>query len=302
MRPSLLAGLLVGAGLAAASLPDPAAAQPITWRDLLSRERPATEIRIPYGPHPDQFGELWLPPGPGPHPVIVMVHGGCWQAALPGVELMAYIAEDLRRAGIAVWNLEYRRLGTEGAGYPGTFQDVAAGADHLRIVARSHALDLTRVIATGHSAGGHLALWLGARDRLPAGSPLRSGEPLRLRAVVTLAGINDLSTYRERGPDACGGPPTIDALTGVEGRAGADVFADTSPAAMLPLGLPQVILSGELDHIVPHHFGVIYAAAADAAGDDVVETTYAAAGHFELIDPTSTAWADIRRIMAELLR
>jgi len=228
----------------------------------------------------------------------VMVHGGCWQARLPGVELMAYIAEDLRRAGVAAWNVEYRRLGGAGGGYPGTFQDVARGIDHLRAVAAQHRLDLSRVALTGHSAGGHLALWAAARHRLPAASPLRSGEPLPVRGVVTLAGINDLKSYRADGPQACGGPATIDGITGAAARAGADVYADTSPPAMLPLGVRQVVVSGVLDHIVPARFGRDYGAAARAAGDPAAVIDIEGTGHFELIDPTSAAWT---RIRAELL-
>lgn len=283
------------------SIAGSAAAEPITFKDLLSRERPATDIRIPYGDHTDQFGELWLPDGPGPHPVVVMVHGGCWQARLPGVELMAYISEDLRRRGIAVWNVEYRRLGTAGAGYPGTFQDIAAAADHLREVAKTHPLDLTRTASVGHSAGGHLALWLAARPRIGADSPLHRPDPLPLRGVLTLAGINDLADYRANGPKACGGPETIDGLTGAADRPGSDLYADTSPAAMGPVEVDQIIVSGELDRIVPPAFGRNYRTSVEAQGGMATVLEYPGAGHFELIDPTSAAWTDISGQIAALL-
>lgn len=292
------AALALGLAMASAA---PAAAQPITFKDLLGRERPGTDIRIPYGTLPDQFGELWLPDGPGPHPTVVMVHGGCWLASLPGVELMAYISEDLRRRGIAVWNVEYRRLGTPGAGYPGTFLDVAAAVDHLREVAKAHPLDLSRLVGVGHSAGGHLALWAGARPVIGTESPLHTPDPLKLKGVLTLAGINDLEAYRAEGPDACGGPDTIDGLTGAKERPGADLYADTSPAAMTPLQIDQIIVSGELDHIVPPAFGRNYRDKAEAAGEMVTVLEYPGAGHFELIDPTSAAWADISRQITALL-
>jgi acetyl esterase/lipase len=267
--------------------------EPIGYLDLLARPRAAADLRIAYGEDPLQFGELWLPAGQGPHPTVVLIHGGCWLAELPGLELMDYAADDLRRSGLAVWNIEYRRIGHEGGGYPGTFQDVARAVDHLRALAAPHGLDLGRVVISGHSAGGHLAVWALARARLPAASPLWSADPLPARGVVSLAGIVDLAAYRAEGPDACGGPGTIDALVGAAERPGG-VYADTSPPALLPLGARQAIVSGDLDPIVPRRFGQAYGATAHAAGDPVQVIDIPHAGHFELIDPTAGAWARVR--------
>ncbi|MDP1914027.1 S9 family peptidase [Brevundimonas sp.] len=275
---------------------------PITFSQLLASPRAAADQRIAYGPGALQFGELWLPRGRGRHPVIVLIHGGCWRADLPGLELMDYMAADLRDRGYAVWNLEYRRIGHPGGGYPGTFQDVAAGLDHLRVLAPLHSLDLRRVAVSGHSAGGHLALWSAARDRLPPESSLRSGDPLPIRGVVSLAGIADLDAYRRTGPDACGGPSTIDGLVGVQQPGGRDVFADTSPPVLLPLGDRQVVISGALDPIVPPRFGRDYAAAAAARGDPAQSVVLEGAGHFEVIDPTSVVWPRITDAFARLLR
>ena len=274
---------------------------PITFSQLLARPRAAADQRITYGPDALQFGELWLPRGGGRHPVIVLIHGGCWRSDLPGTELMDYMAADLRDRGFAVWNLEYRRIGHPGGGYPGTFQDIAAGLDHLRVIAPQHRLDLRRVAVSGHSAGGHLALWAAGRDRLPADSPLRVADPLPIRGVVSLAGIADLDAYRRTGPDACGGPSTIDGLVGVQQPGGRDVFADTSPPALLPLGDRQLVISGALDPIVPPRFGEDYAAAAAARGDPARSVVLEGAGHFELIDPTSAAWPRVVRAFADLL-
>ena len=283
-----------------ASAPVEPSAAPITFRQLLSRERAKADHRIPYGPEALNFGELWLPQGPGPHPVVVLIHGGCWRADLPGLELMDYLAEALRRDGKAVWNIEYRRIGG-GGGYPETFMDVAHGVDHLRHIAAPYRLDLDRVVLSGPSAGGHLALWAAARPRLPEDSPLHMGDPVRARGIVTLAGINDLEAYRTTGPDACGGPGTIDRLLSAEARAGRPLYADTSPPALLPLGARQVVVSGALDHIVPSRFGADYVRAAAAAGDPAQEIDLAGAGHFELIDPTSAAWPRIRAAFDDLL-
>src|ERR1700761_1050524 len=96
---------------AIAAAPAPAFSGPISFADLLARPRPAASERIPYGDAPSQFADLWLPSGNGPHPVVAIFHGGCWRADLPGVDLMAYAADDLRTRGIAVWNIENRRIG-----------------------------------------------------------------------------------------------------------------------------------------------------------------------------------------------
>lgn len=274
---------------------------PITFSQLLDQPRQSADRRIAYGADPLQFGELWVPKNGRRHPVIVLIHGGCWRADLPGTELMDYMAADLRDRGYAVWNLEYRRIGHPGGGYPGTFQDVAAGIDHLRALAPEYGLDLLRVVVSGHSAGGHLALWAASRDRLPASSPLRIENPLPVRGAIALAGIADLAGYREAGPDACGGPSTIDALVGVQGT-GRDVFADTSPPSLLPLGDRQVVVSGALDHIVPPRFGQEYAAAALSAGDPATSVVLEGAGHFELIDPTSAVWPRILAAYSDLLQ
>lgn len=273
---------------------------PITFSDLLSRERAAASAHIAYGDDALQFGELWLPEGPGPHPVAILIHGGCWLAELPGLEMMDYAAEDLRRSGVAVWNLEYRRIGHAGGGYPGTFLDIAHGVDHLRALAAPYALDLDRVVVSGHSAGGHLAVWTVARGKLPTTSPLHSATPLLMRGAVALAGIIDLAAYHAEGPDECGGPGTIDSLVGAAERSG-DAYADTSPPRLLPLGARQVVISGDLDHIVPSAFGRAYGAAAAQAGDLVDVIDMPGAGHFELIDPTSPAWPRIKTEIERLL-
>lgn len=270
-----------------------AVAAPVSFRDLLARPRPEPTTVLSYGAHPHQYGEVWLPSGKGPFPVVLLVHGGCWLSALPATELVVHMAEDLRQRGYFVWSIDYRRIGDEAGGYPATFLDTAKAADELKALAAQYPLDLTRVVAVGHSAGGHLATWLAARKSIPSTSPLHAAAPLAIRGVVSLAGINDLKAYRTTGPDACGGPPTIDALTGVAARQGQDVYADTSPAEMLPTGSRLAVLSGDLDHIVPSSFGDAFGAQAKGSGDSVVVRTFVNAGHFELIDPQSAAWPGI---------
>jgi acetyl esterase/lipase len=149
----------------------------------------------------------------------------------------------------------------------------------------------------GHSAGGHLALWAAARSKLPADSALKTRDPLPLGFVVTLAGINDLAAYHERGP-ACGGGATIDALIDARGR-GPAAYADTSPRMLLPLGVDQLVVSGTEDGIVPTPFGRDYAKVAVAAGDKASTLDLPGADHFALIDPSSAAWIAVReRLLA----
>lgn len=304
MRKDFLIGLLatalgVGIGLGAGAQTRQSL---LTYKDLLARKSALADRRIAYGPDPLQFGELWLPSRSRRARLVVVIHGGCWQAALPGLELMNGLAEDLRRRGYAVWNVEYRRLGHTGGGYPGTFEDVGRAIDFLRVISRTDHLDLGHVVVLGHSAGGHLALWAAGRQRLPPDSPLHVQSPLRIGGVVTLAGINDLEAYRASGPDACGGPTTVERLTGADGRPAGTAYSDTSPVELLPIGTRQTIVSGALDPIVPAAFGSDYVRRAQAEGDAVAELVFPHAGHFELIDATTPEWRIIARAVRRMAR
>jgi len=299
MRPifvAVAAFLSVAACTSPPAVVDPVETRtPITFSQLLEKPKATGDHRIAYGADPFQFSELRLPRGQGRHPVIVLIHDGCWRADLPGTELMDYMAADLRDRGYAVWNLEYRRIVHPGGAYPDTFRDIAAGLDQLRTLAPQHGLDLRRVVVCGHFAGGHLALWAAARDRLQMSSPLRVANPLPVRGIVSLAGIADLAAYRATGPDACGGPSTIDGLVSVQGTGGRDVFADTSPPALVPLGDRQIIVSGALDPIVPPRFGQAYASAAATAGDAATSVVLAGTGHFELmVQPRPSGHGSLR--------
>lgn len=280
----------------------PAAAQFLGFRNVLERAgRPQADLRINYGPGEQQFGELWLPRGkPGPHPVVLMIHGGCWRADLPGPELLAWQADALRNEGLAVWSITYRRLGHEGGGYPGSFQDVAAGADHLKKLAASFKLDLQRVVTTGHSAGGHFALWLAARRNIPAGSALKSAEPLAVHAAVPVAGVGDLA-YGATFTGAACGADTVANLVDQKGR-GADAWRDTSPAALLPLGIPQVMVSGLYDPIVAPAQARRWQMLASKQGDRVTLRTLDESGHFEIISPWTPAGSAVVKAIVEVVQ
>jgi acetyl esterase/lipase len=265
--------------------------------DLAGLPQPPADRVVAYGEAPQHVAELRRPRGAGPHPVAILIHGGCWQARW-SLDHVRALAAALARDGVATWSLEYRRVGDPGGGWPGTLADVARGADHLRVVAEAERLDLARVVAVGHSAGGQLALWLGGRPRLSRGSPLWSDAPLKLRGVVSLAGVTDLRAAAaarvcdEAVPQLLGGPPA----------AHEDRVRDASPIELLPLGVPQRLVCGARDTLVPNELSTRYAEAARQAGDRVSMEVVAEAGHFELVDPASGAWPAVRQAVAELLR
>ena len=252
--------------------------------DILDVMPHRADIRIPYGPAPSNFGDLRLPKQAGPHPVVVVIHGGFWRA-LYDLEHIGFLCAALTHHGMATWNIEYRRLGNPGGGWPGTFLDVAAAASHLRALAPAYHLDLTRVIAMGHSAGGHLALWLGGLARVSRQSLIYSPDPLPLKAVISLAGVSDLRMAAELDLSS-------DVVEEFIGRRDdhPERYAAASPAELLPLGIPQFLLHGTLDENVPYEMSRRYAETARALGDAVELISFPGTGHFEFIDPTSQVW------------
>jgi acetyl esterase/lipase len=283
----------VGEGPAAQ---EPAAHPLLTPADVLAQTAPPADRRIPYGDAPLQFGELRVPATGTPPPVAIVIHGGCWRNQY-GYDLMSALSAALTARGVATWNIEYRRVGDPGGGWPGTFLDVAAAADALRRVGETTPHDLSRVVAVGHSAGGHLALWLAARARLPGNSPLFTPRPLPLSGVVSIAGVPDLQAAVERG--VCG--PTIPELVGGTADGAAARYAHASPGALLPLGVPQHLITGGLDRVVPVELQHAHQRAARQAGDEVAVTIVEGAGHFEPVVPASFAWPEVERaVLARL--
>lgn len=225
---------------------------------------------IRYGEHPSQLCELFLPEKPArpPFPVAVLIHGGFWRQRY-GRDLQWPLAEDLARRGWAAWNVEYRRVGGDG-GWPATFDDVGAAIDALAEV--DAPLDRSRVVAVGHSAGGHLALWAATRQ----------APRVLLTAAASQAGAVDLDEVARLG---LSNGAALDFL----GGAPADVperYELGSPARRLPLGIPLLLLHGEQDENVPVEISRSFAAAADAAGDDCTLVVQPG-GHFEHLDPDS---------------
>ncbi len=241
-----------------------------------------------YGPDRSQRADLHLPAGSGPHPVMVLIHGGSWTARYGRIVMRGLVA-DLVRRGWAAWNIEYRRLGN-GGGWPATFADVAAAIDYLpRLQAP---LDLERVSLVGHSAGGHLALWAAGRERLPAGAPgsLEDASHVRLERVIAQAGVCDLAgAYRRWHGGAAG------ALMGGSPEERPERYAAGDPMCLLPLRTPALLVHGTLDQTVSVELSRSYERAARAAGADVelVEIPGVAGRHRAHIDPRGQAWAAV---------
>ena len=269
----------------------------LSWSELSKLPLPDPGERITYGDGPQQFGELRVPEGKGPFPVMVIIHGGCWMSTFD-YGYITRLSAWLTQRGFATWTIEYRRVGDEGGGWPGTFLDVAQATDQLREMAKSHPLDLERVYAAGHSAGGQLALWLPTRARLPATSELYREKPLPIRGVLGLAAVSDLEQYRVGPADSCHG--AVDQLLGGSPEKYATRYAETSPRQRLPLGVPQVFIQGEADPIVEPGPVRAYVDAAKKAGDRATFLPLPGAGHFEASVPlpkTEATFAEALRFL-----
>lgn len=280
-----LAGLWAWAGVAQAQEPPRyiTAGEAIAWAPL------PYDARVSYGADPLQYGELRLPAGKGPFPVAVVVHGGCW-LSIANNDYMDPVAERLTQAGWATWNLEFRRIDEPGGAWPGIFRDVAGGTDFLRTLAGDYPLDLHHVVTVGHSSGGHLALWLAARSRIPVDAELYDEDPLPIHGVVSLAGIADLAHYHEMQVPACGDTPSR--LLGGVAPTESPRTAQASPAALLPTGVPQILITGDDDYAVPPAHGEAYAALAGRRGQEAVHHVIPHSSHFEIVAPESKPWQD----------
>ena len=268
----------------------------LTVNDLVHDAEPA-DVRLPYGSNEFQFGDLYMPKGAGPFPVVVLIHGGCWQARFD-IGHVGPMCHALRDLGAAVWSLEYRRLGHDSGGWPGTMVDVAKGTDHLRQLAESYPLDLTRVVSVGHSAGGHLGLWLAGRGNIRPKSILHTKNPLPLSGVISLAGIADLH-------DAFEAQLCDDAARDLMGgtyRQLPEHYEQASPIHLLPFGIPQTLINGQQDEIVPVDHVEKYADAALQSGDAVSVITIDNSAHFELITPGTVAFEAVAQAVTTSLK
>lgn len=298
VRPTIALLLLLAGGAA-----EGAGAQTRRLRASDVDTLPATAAeRIPYGPDSLQFGELRLPPGRGPFPVAVVIHGGCWLSRYASLRNGAALASALTARGVATWNVEYRRYDHPGGGWPGTFRDAGEATDALRALARRFPLDTTRIVAVGHSAGATLALWLPTRARLAPDSPLRPAAPMAVHGVVAVGGIVDLGEFYTRERRSCGNPAVESVLGGVPDSV-PDRLRAVSASLRLPLGVPHHHVAGEFDAIAPRGALEAFAAAARDAGDSVTVTLVPEEGHFEaMAPPRAGALLVVERVLSLLAR
>jgi acetyl esterase/lipase len=263
----------------------------------LERPPPSFDKRIQYGQGPQQFAELRLPDGRGPFPFLFVIHGGFWQSAYD-LEHIGNLCAAFTRKGIITCNLEYRRLGDPGGGWPGTFQDISLATDHiLEIISSDPRVDVARTAVLGHSAGGHLALWLASRHRVPQASPLRSAEKYRIRSSVSLAGVCDLRTaWKQRL-----GNGIVARLMGGTPNEYPDRYDAGSPIELLPAGARQVLVHGTADNVVPLSQSEKFVERAVHLGEQPTLVKLDDVGHFELIDPESDAWPGVVDAVLPLL-
>jgi len=265
-------------------------------REILEMPAPPADVRLHYGPDAFQFGDLRLPKGAGPHPAAIVLHGGFWRAKY-SLDYAGHLCAALTRNGIATWNVEYRRVGNPGGGWPATLADAGAGADYIREIAGKYALDLAKVISVGHSAGGHLALWLAARRKIPAGNLLASATPVALRGVVTLAGVVDL----RRGFELHVGNGAVGELMGGPPGEFAERYRTASPMEMVPLSVRVRLVHGTEDSVVPIEISNNYQKAATRAGDDAGMVVLPGADHFGAVDPQSEHWPKVESTILSLV-
>ncbi len=286
IRWAIVASMIMAAGSACA--------EPASLDDYMKQPWHPPTHTFHYGAAPSQVAELFLPQTKGPHRVVVLLHGGCFLKQYEGFAQTSALAADLAGRGYAVWNVEYRKLGETGAGFPGTFLDVGHAIDRLGLEAAKYDLDLRHVIAIGHSAGGHLALWAAARSRLSPSSPLYVVDPLKIGAVISLAGIGDLEGQASVFALPCG-DDTLNRLLDTAHRAAP--FADTSPAELLPSGARVVMVHGVFDSVMPPYTGRDFVLKVRKAGGSADIVTVPNAAHFDLVIPTTEAWKTIVAIL-----
>lgn len=274
--------------------------------DVLSLPVLHADHRIPYGPDASQFGDLWLPAAHGraPSPVVVFFHGGWWKSEYD-LGYAGYLCDALRREGIAAWSVEYRRVGSTGGGWPTTFQDAAAGFDHIVTLAKTYPLDLSRVITVGHSAGGHLAFWIAGRHHIAEDQALFPPmPPVGLRGMVALAGAVDLrltidlSGYLTFAHDR----QEVYRLMGGRPEDQPDRYRAGNPGDLLPFQPPQILIQGTDDAQISPDLPGRWAANSRRSGSHAEVIMVPGADHFDVVDPRRQAWnvvlANAKRLLA----
>jgi acetyl esterase/lipase len=254
----------------------------MTSDDILTLPPPAADARLPYGSDPNQFGDLRMPKPGGPSAVVMTIHGGFWRAKYD-LRHVGHFCAALTATGLATWNVEYRRVGNPGGGWPGTFEDIAQAYRFIPQIESRYKLDSKKIVIVGHSAGGQLALCL-------------AGHEPTVKRVVALAGVADLQQAWEL-------HLSNDAVVEFLGGKPKDVpehYHEADPM-QLKIGGTQWLIHGSVDDTVPAYLSRSYAEQKKRRGEDVHYLEVSTAGHFDLIDPRSTAWPKVENTILHML-
>lgn len=244
--------------------------------DILKLAPPPVDGRIAYGTDRNQFGEIRLPKSSEPFPLVMNIHGGFWRGRYD-LGHAGHLCAALTAKGLATWNVEYRRVGNAGGGWPGTFEDVRNAYRFLPQLARRYPLDSAKILVMGHSAGGELALCLAAHE--PS-----------LKHVISLAGVVDLQQAWEL---HLGNDAVVDFLGGKPSQIG-DYYREADPMQLsVPRTTRQWLIHGAEDDVVPSILSRNYTEQRKKRGEDAHYLEISTAGHFDLIDPRSEAWPKV---------
>jgi acetyl esterase/lipase len=252
--------------------------------DILTLPPPKADARLAYSSDPNQFGDLRLPTTKPPFPLVMNIHGGFWRAKYD-LAHAGHLCAALTAKGIATWNIEYRRVGNPGGGWPGTFEDIRNAYRYLPQLAKRYNIDSTKILVMGHSAGGQLALCLAAHES-------------SVKRVVSLAGVVDLQQAWEQ-------HLSDNAVVEFLGGKPKDVpehYREADPMELaIDHAMTQWLIHGAGDDTVPSYFSRQYAEQKKKQGEDVHYTEISTAGHFDLIDPHSKAWPTLENTVCHLL-
>ena len=259
--------------------------------DILGRCPEKFDRLITYGESDQQFAQLRSPADDGPHPLLFVIHGGFWQNRYD-LSHISHLCAALTDIGFVTCSLEYRRIGDRGGGWPGTFLDVSLAVDRiLEGVSSNPRIDLTRIGVIGHSAGGHLALWLACRNNVPRSSPIHYNGRNHVLRAVSLAGVSDL---REAWGEKLGSG-AVSRFIGGSPDQFPERYEAGSPIELLPSGADLIVVHGAGDDVVPVSQSERFIEKAERLGDHPRLVRLDGVGHFELIDPESDAWASVER-------
>lgn len=253
--------------------------------DILSRPQPPPDERVAYGADPNQFLDVRIPREKGPHAILLNIHGGYWRAKYD-LAHAGQLCEALRAAGLATFNIEYRRVGNAGGGWPGTFEDVRAAYRFILQQRSRFDLDAERLVVMGHSAGAQLALCLVAHE---------TAHETMISSVISLAGVADLKKAftlhlsHDAVAEFLGGTP----------EAVHDHYREADPMELSIPRARQWLIHGLEDDTVPPEFSRDYVATKKKAGEAAEILEIPKASHFDPIDPASKAFEQVKNVVLD---